>query len=345
MRILHIMAGAAVGGAEIFCVDAIAALQQAGVEQEIILRPNNKARETALQDMGVPVHTASFNTLLRLPTSHKIRKTIRAFKPDIVHYWMSRAASFCVSGDHINMGWHSSYYDMKRYKKCDYQIGVTPDVVRHITEQGVPQDRAFSLPIYTQKPRLERVPPATRQELDTPEDAPLLLSLARLHPVKGLDILLRALVDIPAAYLWLAGSGELEAELKAQATELNLTDRVRFLGWREDKEALMAAADICAFPSRNDSFGAVMIEAWAQGKLLVATKAPGPRAYIRHGEDGLLVDIDDAAGFAQAVNQLLNDTALCDKLSQNGLQRYEAEFTQEAFTKNALAIYNDVLKR
>ncbi len=340
MKILQIMAGAAEGGAEFFFVDALQALKQAGIEQYVITRSNNPERLTQLRALNIPVETASFNKVWPWGASAHIRRAIREFKPDIVQYWMGRAASLTVHGDHVNIGWHSSYNKLKRFKKCDYHIGVTQDVADHVINQGVPPDHAFSLPIYTHKPNVE---PVSREPLGTPEGVPLLLSLSRLHPVKGLDILLKAMLDIPDAYLWIAGSGPLEAELKAQTAALNLQNRVRFLGWREDGSALMAAADISVFPSRNDSFGAVMIESWASGTPLIATKSPGPKAYVHHEEDGILTEIDDVKGLFNAINRLIDDPELVQKIKKNGTERFEKEFTQEAFVKGALEIYNTVL--
>ncbi len=90
--------------------------------------------------------------------------------------------------------------------------------------------------------------PLSRASLDTPEDAPLLLAMGRLHPVKAHDVALRPLALLPDAWLWIAGEGPLEAKLKALAATLGVADRVRFLGWRRDAAALYRTADICLFP-------------------------------------------------------------------------------------------------
>lgn len=344
MKILHVMAGGTNGGAELFFVDAIAALAAHGgadVVQYALTRPENTARLKALDTLGVAYETASFSSALPFLTRYKLRKSIREFKPDIVHYWMSRAASFAVKGTYVNVGWYSSYFKIKRYKNCDIHIGVTQDVAAYVIAQGIDPARVYALEIYTKDVKADA---ARRADLDTPEGVPVLLSLARLHPVKGLDVLLRALVDVPPAYLWMAGDGPMEGELKALAAQLGVADRVRFLGWRTDREALLAGADVCVFPSRNDSFGAVMIEAWAAGVPLVAAKAPGPRAYIRDGQDGILCAIDDASGLADAINRVLGDAALRAALVKNGRARYEADFTARAFAEKAMTIYRQGLE-
>ena len=126
--------------------------------------------------------------------------------------------------------------------------------------------------------------------------------------------------------------------------ELGLNNRVRFLGWRNDREALLSTADICVFPSRNDSFGAVILEAWATETPLVATKAPGPRAYVNHEENGLLVDIDDKEAFVDALRRVIEENGLTQQLTVNGLKSYKDGFTKEAFKQNITELYQSVTK-
>ena len=132
----------------------------------------------------------------------------------------------------------------------------------------------------------------------------MLLALSRLHEKKGLDVLLRALAELPGCVAWIAGDGPLEADLKALAARLGVADRVRFLGWRSDRGALLKAADICVLPSRWEPFGTVMLEAWAAGTPLVAAASQGPSALIEDGGNGLLVPVDDAPALAAAIRRL-----------------------------------------
>ena len=134
----------------------------------------------------------------------------------------------------------------------------------------------------------------------------------------------------PGAYLWIAGDGALEAKLKAMAAALGVADRVRFLGWRNDAGALYRTADVCVFPSRFEPLGNVVIQAWAHGLPVVAADSQGPGALIRHGEDGLLVPIDEAEPLADGVKVILADPMLKIRLIQNGHARVENEFSKAA---------------
>ena len=341
MKILQIMGGYSDGGAEIFYIDALSALRNINIEQYAIVNKKNKKGIKKIEELNIPFETISFNKLFKLPSKYTISKVIKEFKPDIVHYWMGRACSFLIHGEHINIGWHSGYRGVKRFRACDYHIALTSELKKHIASQGIDHNKIYELPIYTHENISKQI---VRKDFDTPEDKPLLLSLSRLHPVKGLDILLEAMVKIPEAFLWIAGSGPLKNDLINQSERLGLKQRVKFLGWREDKEALMATADICVFPSRNDSFGAVIIESWAARKTTVACKAPGPLGLISHRKDGILAEIDNAEEFSKSVTEIINNKMLAKKLANNGYKKFQNCYTEKVFVRNILAIYTKVLE-
>jgi glycosyltransferase involved in cell wall biosynthesis len=148
--------------------------------------------------------------------------------------------------------------------------------------------------------------------------------------VKAHDVAIEALTQIPGAYLWIAGTGPLEAELKALAQTRGVADRVRFLGWRQDAGALYAAADLCLFPSRYEPLGNVVIQAWAHGLPVIAAASQGPSTLIVQGEDGLLVPVDDAPALAEAAKRLLANPALRQSMAEAGKRRVDKEFSEMA---------------
>ncbi len=335
------MGGYSDGGAEIFYIDALTAIQNVNIEQYAIVNKRNKKGIKKLEQLNIRFKTVSFNKLIKLSSKLIISKVIKDFKPDIVHHWMGRACSFLIPGAHINIGWHSGYRGVERFRACDYHIALTSELKKHIALQGIDKKKIFELPIYTNKNLSKKI---LRKDFNTPQDKPLLLSLSRLHSVKGIDILIKAMTQVPEAFLWIAGSGPLEKDLISQSKRLGLTERIRFLGWRDDKEALMATSDICVFPSRNDAFGAVIIEAWAAKKPNIACKSPGPKAIISDNNDGLLVEIDDANQLAEVINKVINNKKLSISLANNGYKKFMKYYSEEAFSKNITKIYNSIIK-
>jgi hypothetical protein len=339
MRVLQVMAGADAGGAETMFLDGVTALAEAGVAQHVITR-GTPARLEVLRNAGVPVDEASFDKLVRFPTTDTIKAAIKTFQPDVLHFWMGRAGTFAPAATRAkSLGWYGGYYKPSRFRNCAWHAGVTRDIERHIVEQGVPADHASTLLVFA---NIETAPPLDRAVFDTPNDAPLVLALSRLHEKKGIDTLLDALAQLAGVYAWIAGSGPIEAELKAQCTRLGLDDRVRWLGWRTDRAALLGACDIVAFPSRYEPFGAVTVEAWAAERPLVVADAAGPKATVTNESDALLVPKDDPVALRTALKRVVDGKELRAKLIANGKRSYEAGFTKQAFVRAAMTLYERI---
>lgn len=142
-------------------------------------------------------------------------------------------------------------------------------------------------------------------------DAPVLLMLGRIHPVKGIDIALAALADIrrqfPTARLILAGPDDegYGAEVRALMSRLGLDGAVHLVGMvqGEAKFQLLAEADLLLLPSRQESFGNVVVEALSVGTPVVASRATPWEALEAEG-CGRRVDLD-AAALVEAVSALL----------------------------------------
>lgn len=318
MRLLQAMAGARHGGAEAFFERFAAAMQRAGTEQLAVVRHEERAARLAAA--GVAVRTLRFGGALDLATRWRFGAILRAWRPDVVLTWMSRATSACPRGRFVHVARLGGYYDLRRYRACDHLVGNTRDIVAWMVRQGWPAERAHYLPNFV------TVPAAAR--LARPEGVPLALALGRLHRNKAFDVLIDAALAFPELHLWIAGEGPERAALEARAAPLG--ERVRFLGWRDDTAALLATADMLVCPSRHEPLGNVVIEAWAAGRPVVAAASVGPAALVHDGETGLLVPVDDAAALAAALRRLAEDAALAGRLAEAGRRAYEAEFTEEA---------------
>ena len=120
---------------------------------------------------------------------------------------------------------------------------------------------------------------------------------------------------------------------------LGIADRVRFLGWRNDRRALLEACDICVLPSRYEPFGTVIVEAWAMRRPLVATTADGARQYVTDGQTGLLCPIDDPPALAAQLRLLAGNKALRARLAAQGEAAYLADFTREIVTDRLIDCY------
>ncbi len=338
MRVLQIMSGAKVGGAETFFVDLVTALHRRGLKQSVVIR-RDATRANILRQVGIEPVELPFLNYCDLTTRRALGHQIADFQPSIVQTWMSRASAVPINGDFIHLGWLGGYYDLKYFRQCDELVGVTQDLVDHCVRNGWLRQHAHYLPTFsTDAP----MPPLSRQQFDTPHGVPLILALGRLHEHKGFDVLLKALVAMPEAYLWLAGEGPLEQELKALTKQLGLEKRVRFLGWRNDRAALFTSCDFCVMPSRVEPFGTVMIEAWAYHCPIIAAAAKGPEALIKNRQNGMLVPIDDVAALAEAMKALIDSKDLRRSLVETARREYEQTYTEDAVANRYLAFYEEL---
>ncbi len=345
-RVLNLMAGAAKGGAEAFFERLVVAFARRGVNQRVAIR-GEEARAGRLRAAGIEPLELPFGGPFDLRTPLELARTIRDFAPDVALAFMSRAAAklpprFMTGRSCVRVGRLGGYYDLKYYARCDRLVANTRDIRDWIVRQGWPAAKVDYLPNFVDA---TRAAPVSRAEFDTPADAPLVLAMGRLHANKAFDVLIDALECAPRAYLWIAGAGELEGGLKAQVARRLFKERVRFLGWRNDIPALLAACDVLACPSRHEPLGNVVIEAWAHGKPVVAAASAGPAALIRSEENGLLVPVDDSTRLGEALDRVLADRDLARRLALAGEAAYQADYTEEAVVRRYLDYFESVKVR
>ena len=321
MRTAQVMAGAALGGAELFFERLCLGLHDAGEDVLPVIR-RNAVRADRLRAGGLAPLELAFGGRLDLATRPKLRAALRAFAPRVVVSWMSRASQHVPRGDWVLVGRLGGYYDLRYYRSCDHLVGNTHGIVGWLREQGWTEARTHYLPNFVAD--FAAVAPAA-DLASAPR--PLLLGLGRLHTDKGFDTLIRALAHLPGVHLALAGEGPEAGNLRALAARELVADRVRFLGWRRDAGALLKAADVFVCASRVEPLGNMVIEAWSAGCPLVAVAADGPRELVHDGIDGALVAHEDPTALAAAIAAMLADRAAAARMAEAGRRRFAAEFS------------------
>jgi len=132
---------------------------------------------------------------------------------------------------------------------------------------------------------------------------PTVISVGRLVPAKGFDVLLRAWTDVKAS-LVIVGDGPQRSALEKLARELALSDRVIFAGFRQDVPALLAGADLMVIASRNEGFPYVLVEGLHVRQVVVATRVPGAMDVL---PESFMVDYGAPEQLAAAVRRVLAD--------------------------------------
>ena len=324
MRVAHVMAGAAHGGAELFFERLCTGLHQAGDTVLPVIR-RNPARALTLRTAGMAPVQLKFGPPVDLLTRIRLGRVLRDFAPAVTVSWMNRATVHMPRGHWVHVGRLGGYYPLRHYRRCDHLVGNTRAIVAWLRRRGWPVERSHYLPNFTAD-FAAVAPAADLGRAGTGDGGPLLLGLGRLHTDKGFDTLIRALALLPDCRLALAGDGPERRPLEALATSLGVASRTRFLGWREDAGALLRAADVFVCASRVEPLGNMVIEAWSAGTPLVAVAADGPAELITDGQDGVLSPHEDPGALAAAIAGVLADTPGREARVRAGRRRFEADF-------------------
>ncbi|MDF8354371.1 glycosyltransferase [Ensifer adhaerens] len=320
MKVMHFHFGKD-GGAERFFVHLVNALAERGVEQTSVIRHGRiwkKDIEGATRIIESNFRNLSLDRIL-LPM--KVSSMARREKPDALFAWMPRASRLmpnykgCIKISRL--GDYPLRLDY--FRNTDCLVCNTPGIAEHVRKIGWKRD----VEVISNFTGTEPVAPISRATLDTPESVPVVMSMGRFVPRKGFHTLIQAIAKVPDAYLWLVGDGEERANLEKLAADLGVAKRVRFAGWQKDTRPFLAASDIFVMASSHEPLG----------------NSEGPQWFMRDGENGLMVDIGDADGFAQAIDRIAGDTSLGERLAERGHETLMNQFSKQAITDAYLKLF------
>jgi glycosyltransferase involved in cell wall biosynthesis len=187
-----------------------------------------------------------------------------------------------------------------------------------------------------------------RQAFELASDSKVICLIGRLNPIKGHDVLFRALSILKSqgieAIALCAGRGtEKEEEaIDAHIVETGVSDLVRLVGFADPRQVLWAS-DVIALPSRQEGFGLVIAEAMLCGVVSVRTPAAGAFDQIEDGINGFIVPFDAPDFLALRLQQLLENDNLRVQMSAAALGSAQLKFTADRMTKDTIAVYEEVI--
>lgn len=171
------------------------------------------------------------------------------------------------------------------------------------------------------------------------ENYPVVLTVARLDKQKGHDYLLKAATGIPGTLFVFAGDGPEKSNLENETRRLGLTDRVIFLGSRNDIPELLYGCDVFALPSLYEGLPLSIMEAMAAGKPVVASNIGGVNELILDGESGYLVPPGDTHALARAINNIISNPVLAQKMASAGKTAVTRNYSADKMIAGITEIY------
>lgn len=234
----------------------------------------------------------------------------------------------------LSSGLDTEYERLRHFllRQVDTFLPVSHYTAELLHDRGVPSPRVHVVPNGTDPERFRPQDGSPLRQRLGLSDQPLLLTVGRLVPRKGIDTVLQALPSIaercPEVAYVVAGTGPDQSRLEGLADHLGVRDRVRFVG-DVDHDRLplyYSAADLFVMPAREDppdveGFGLVFLEANACGTPVIGARSGGIPDAVRDEETGLLVPPDAPDAFAEAALRILTDPDRAETLGQQGRHR------------------------
>lgn len=372
-RLLWLVDSLGAGGAEALVVTFAEA---AGVEGEqtltvACLHGGDGVNAARLAGLGVPVIDLGARSLRDVRAFRRLLALIRGQRIDLIHAHLTYAAIWsaiasritgvpAVASLHVSPAATRTLRDsaghriatdlrdrlmrfiLNRWSRCvvvvsgalrdDYVArGLSPQKIR-VVHNGIESGR-FRRSRDETRTRLQA-------ELGIEPGLPVIATVAVLRPRKGIEVLLEAARAVPEACFVIIGDGPQREEWQRLAASLGVADRVRWAGYRNDVDALLAGCDLFVHPSLDDAFPTVLLEAMAAGLPIVASRVGGIPEIVTPGVTGELVPPGDAAALAGAIAALLkNDETM--KRMREATASSATRFTVGAWIDRLRAVYQE----
>ncbi|HEY7124562.1 MAG TPA: glycosyltransferase [Ktedonobacterales bacterium] len=368
LRILHVITGLEIGGAERVLLETARYQQAHGHEVAVCaLRPEGPLA-SAVREV-CPLYTVDMGHRLSPGVIWKLARLMRRGRYDVVHSYLYQAnlvtrVAARLAGVPVNISSVRCSYTWLRWPHfaVDRWTAHFADCITSVSEatrqfsierEGLPAGKIVTLRNGIEVSRFDKITDreatraATRQSLGYASDDLVVCMTGRLHAQKGHTYLFQVAERLKARFphlrLLIIGDGPQRGALEAEAQARGLNDLVQFLGMRKDVPELLAASDIFAFPSLYEGLPNAVLEAMAMSLPVVASTADGTVEVIENERDGLLVPTGDAAALEVALERVLGDAELRQRFAQAGRQRVLADFTFEKMMRETEDLYYSLL--
>lgn len=377
IRILFASWYTGLGGGETDLLTLVDKLDESRYEPHLLL-PTDGQLSQRWRSAGLPLHILPYRGAstffipaiwARFPVVRRMKQLLKQEKINLVKcdYHTLPLIDPAAQSLGIPVTWtlHGWWFKPRRWQRDFFRRIPKATAISKAARDGFLGDPAFmpgrQMPVIYAGVDSERFHPALdglalRRELGISAEAPVVAMVARFQPVKGHQtfqaLAKRVLAEMPETRFIVAGDdvfGVADDEryrdriLANARTDDCLRDRLHYLGFRDDVEAVYAAADVFVCPSAFESYGLANLEAMACALPVVSTRRGGPSETIINGVTGYLVDPEDAEALAAPVLRLIADEGLRKRMGDAGRQHVERNFSAAAGAAAHRKIFDELL--
>lgn len=357
MPFLHLSSGKGFGGGERHVLELARALAARGHVVHVGARPDGALWERMKAFPEIRLHPVAPRNAVDLFAARKLVRLIRKERIEVVHAHYARdypvvagavrslrmvgggPAFFLTRHHYLPMTRHPLY--RKWLDAADGVIAVSETVKRTVCDSlGCPADRVTVIPNWVNAARFD-IPLSkrdARMRFGLPEGAFVIGMVNQISPTKGQRETVEAFLNFregfPEAVLALAGNeageGEFTGELKRTIAARAADDAVRWLGFTDDVPEFLRACDAAVIASHDEAFSIGVLEAWAAGVPLAASRVGGIAELVTDDATGLLFKPRDGEGIRLAFERLARNAVLRERLAAEGRQAVERFSVEKA---------------
>lgn len=378
MKILHLVSGGDTGGAKTHLLTLLKALSSE-IEVLFVCLQSGACYYEA-KELGINTITLEQKGRYDMSVMPKLEKLVSEGGYDIIHLHGARAnflaaklkkrfkLPMCTT-IHSDYSHDFDHHFLKKLiftrlnkaalKKLDYYLTITENFKADFINKGFNESKIKV--IYNGISPV--ISPGTLSDEELllkfglkDRAACMIGSATRMHPIKGIDVLLAAAKVLKhrlplrgpdnrlSFQIVIAGSGPWEEKYHEMARELGIEDVLHFIGFTKDMDDFYKIIDVNVLPSRSESFPYALLEGALREKATVASKVGGIPEMIRDGVDGYLYENNDPCLLADKLEVLIEDENLRKSFASSFHQRVLSHFSDEAMARRHIEVYSEILK-
>ena len=365
MRVLHLIDTLGIGGKEKFTVTLAGYQRSLGIESFIFSMDSHNSFKHEIEAKKIPLFTMPRTKAFDFQLIKNIRAFVLKEKISILHCHNETAAIYgalvnpqgCKTVVTLHNGDRNSYSLKSRIEnriafiRADKLVAVSEGIASSLkSREFCPSSKIQVIEngIEETKPVEEKNIQSLRKEFSLDSDDIILTCIGRLDRVKNhlgfLNAFAKVAIQIPQLKLILVGDGPLRSQIEDRIQELNLGEKTRITGFRNDIPAFLALTDIFALPSFQEGQSISLLEACSASKAILASDRGGTPSIVSHNASALLIDPENIESMSEALFTLGSQRSLRESLGKSAHAAYQGRFSLKTCSQNYSNLYEQLLR-